>query len=241
MLRNYINVAIRNILKHKFFSFINIIGMTIGITSCLLIVIYISDELSYDRFHANADRIYQVNLHGRIAGQEINTSTTCPPMAQALMADIPEVEAATRLRQLYGMAVKHDDRVFAEDNVFFADSNFFQFFSFRLLLGDAKTALLEPNTVVITEEMAKKYFANDNPVGKMLVLGSDNAAYKVTGVAADPPSNSHFKFSMLLSAITNPDMRSTVWVSNFMYTYYQLKPNTSVKQVDAKFMDIVEK
>src|SRR5918993_300568 len=115
MLRNYINVAIRNILKHKFFSFINIIGMTIGITACLLIAIYVNDELSYDRFHAHADRIYQVNLHGRMAGQDINTSNTCPPMAQALIADIPEVEAATRLRAFYGMAIKNEEKVFTED------------------------------------------------------------------------------------------------------------------------------
>src|SRR5688572_15049006 len=152
MFRNYLNVAIRNILKHKFFSFINIFGMTIGITACLLIVLYISDELSYDRFHANADRIYQVNLHGRIAGQDINTANTCPPMAQALIADVPEVEAATRLRAVNGITVKNEDKIFAEDNAFFADSNFFQFFSFRLLMGEAQTVLQEPNTVVITEE-----------------------------------------------------------------------------------------
>lgn len=241
MLRNYINVAIRNILKHKFFSFINIIGMTIGITACLLIVIYISDELSYDKFHANADRIYHVALHGRIAGQDINTSTTCPPMAQALVADIPEVEAATRLRQMYGVAVKNQEKVFSEDNVFLADSNFFEFFSFKLLSGNVHTVLQEPNSVVITEDMAKKYFAADNPVGKLLVIGNDNKTYKVTGVAENPPYNSHFRFNMLLSAVSDESMRSQVWVNNFMYTYYMLKPNTTASQVDSKFISLVEK
>lgn len=215
--------------------------MTIGITACLLIVIYINEELSYDRFHANADRIYQVNLHGRIAGQDINTSTTCPPMAQALIADIPEVEAATRLRVLYGMGIKNEDKVFTEENVLYADSNFFQFFSFKLLMGDAQTALLEPNSVVITEDMAKKYFGTENPVGKMLLIGNDNKAFKVTGVAENPPTNSHFTFNMLLSAISNEDLRSTVWVSNFIHTYYRLKPNTEAKQVDAKLLALVDK
>lgn len=241
MFRNYLNVAVRNILKHKFFSFINIIGMTIGITACLLIVIYINDELSYDRFHANADRIYQVNLHGRIAGQDINTANTCPPMAQALIADVPEVEAATRLRQRYGLTVKNEDKIFAENQVFLADSNFFLFFSFRLITGDAQTVLQEPNTVVITREMATKYFASENPVGRLLVIGNDNKTYKVTGVAENPPFNSHFRFNMLISAVGDESMRSDVWVNNFMYTYYLLRPNTSASIVDAKFLGIVEK
>ena len=241
MLRNYINVAIRNILKHKFFSFINIIGMTIGITACLLIVIYISDELSYDRFHADADRIYQVSLHGRIAGQDINTSTTCPPMAQALMSDVPEVEAATRLRTLDGVPVKHEDKVFTEENVFLADSNFFQFFSFKLLHGDPQTVLLEPNSVVITEDIAKKYFGETDPVGKLLVVRNGNQTFKVSGVAENPPHNSHFRFTMLLASSSDESMRSNIWLNNFMFTYYKLKPNTSPAQVDEKFMGITEK
>jgi len=215
--------------------------MTIGITACLLIVIYINDELSFDRFHAHADRIYQVDLHGRIAGQEINTANTCPPMAQALVADLPEVEAATRLRALYGMSVKNEDKIFTEENVFFADSNFFQFFSFKLLMGDAQTALLEPNSVVVTEDIAKKYFDSNSPVGKLLVIGNENKTYKVTGVAENPPFNSHFRFNMLISASGDDGMRSSVWVNNFLYTYYRLRPNTSAKEVDAKFLGIVEK
>lgn len=241
MLRNYLNVAIRNILKHKFFSFINIIGMTIGITACLLIVIYIHDELSYDRFHADADRIYQMALHGRIAGQDIYTSTTCPPMADALISDIPEIEAATRLRQASGIAVKYGDNRFTQDHVFYADSNFFQFFSFRLLYGDANTVLKEPNSVVVTEAMATKYFGEENPVGKLMVMGQDKTAFKVTGVAQDPPRNSHFRFELLLSASSDASMRSDVWLNNFMYNYFMLKPNTRIEDVSPKFNGLVEK
>jgi putative ABC transport system permease protein len=242
MLRNYLNVAIRNILKHKFFSFINIIGMTIGIAACLLIIIYVNDELSFDRFHADADRIYQVGLHGKIAGQDIHTANTCPPMAEALVSDIPEVEAATRIATFFTKpAVKYGDKILTEDNLFYADSNFFQFFSFRLLQGDPATALKEPNSVVVTEEMAKTYFGSESAVGKLVVIGGDNRTFKVTGVAENPPYNSHFRFNMLVSAVSNERMRSNEWISNFMFTYYKLRPNTSVQQVDARFISLVEK
>jgi len=241
MLRNYFNVAIRNILKHKFFSFINIIGMTIGITATLLIVIYINDELSYDRFHARADRMFQVGLHGRIAGQDIFTSTTCPPMAEALVADIPEIEAATRLRDVSGLAVKQEKTIFTQEEVFYADSNFFQFFTFSLLQGDPATVLKEPHSVVLTGASANKYFGAQDPLGKLLIIGNDNETYKVTGIAADPPRNSHFHFEMLLSAVSDNDMKSPAWLNNFMYTYYMLRPNTDVKAAEAKFEGIIEK
>src|SRR4051812_43023628 len=124
MFNNYFKVALRNILKHKFFSAINILGMTIGITACLLIILYIADELSYDRMHANIDRIYQVGLHGKIAGQDIRTASTCPPMAEALVREFPEVEAATRLSPSYNKpTVKFGDKVFTEEKVIYADSN----------------------------------------------------------------------------------------------------------------------
>ncbi|MDH4298056.1 MAG: ABC transporter permease, partial [Cyclobacteriaceae bacterium] len=142
MFKNYFNVAIRNILKHKFFSAINVLGMTIGVAACLLIILYIADELSYDRFHANADRIYQVGLHGKIGGQDIRVSNTCPPMAAALVAEIPEVESATRLIRYFGRpAIKYEEKILTEEKVFYADSNFFDFFSFVLKEGDVKTAL----------------------------------------------------------------------------------------------------
>lgn len=241
MLRNYLNVAIRNIRKHKFYSIINILGMTIGITACLFIVIYINDELSYDRFHANADRIYQVNLHGRISGQDIVTANTSPPIAQTLVAEIPEVEAGTRLRNVSGMSVKYQDNAFTEGNVFMADSNFFQFFSYRLLSGDPSTALKEPNSVVVTEDMATKYFGRDEAIGKLLVLGTENQTYKVTGVAENPPRNAHFRFTLLLSAVSDPSMKSTVWLNNFMYTYYMVRENARPEDVDKKTMALVEK
>ncbi len=184
MFKNYLNVAVRNILKHKFFSLINILGMTIGVTACLLIILYINDELSYDQFHTNADRIYQVGLHGEVAGQDIRTANTCPPMAAALVADIAEVESSTRIVPYFGRpAVKYEDKVLTEEKVFYADSNFFELFSFILKEGDVKTALKEPNTIVLTEEMSKKYFGDTDPTGKLVVIGGENQTFKVTGIA----------------------------------------------------------
>ncbi|HEY9048971.1 MAG TPA: ABC transporter permease [Ohtaekwangia sp.] len=241
MFSNYFKVAFRNILKYKFFSFINIIGMTIGVSACLLIILYVSDELSFDKFHSKADRMYQMALHGRIAGQEIYTSTTCPPMAAALVTDIPEIEEATRLDG-YGLAaVKYGEKAFTEDKLFYADSNFFQFFSFKLLEGDPKTALKEPNSIVFTEELATKYFGNEPAMGKLVTVGNDAATYKVTGIAANAPSNSHVIFTGLISASTAEHLKSTIWLNNGMYTYFILHEGASLDAATEKFKNLVVK
>jgi putative ABC transport system permease protein len=242
MFNNYFKVALRNILKHKFFSAINILGMTIGITACLLIILYIADELSYDRMHTNADRIYQVGLHGKIAGQDIRTASTCPPMAEALVREFPEVEAATRLSpSFYRPTVKFGDKVFTEEKVIYADSNFFEFFSFKLLEGDIKTVLKDPNTLVLTHSMAKKYFGDEPAIGKLLTVGSDNRSFKVSGIAADCPTNSHFTFNILISAVSKEDMKTTEWLNNYMYTYLMVREHASIDDVNKKFEGLVEK
>lgn len=242
MLKNYLTVALRNIQKYRFFSAINILGMTIGVSACLLITLYVTDELSYDRFHANADRIYQVGLQAKIADQDIRVANTCPPMAAALVAEVPEVESATRLAPYWGRpAVKYEDKVLTEEKVFYADSNFFEFFSFILKEGNIKDALREPNTVVLTEDVAKKYFGTATAMDKLLVIGGDNKTYKVTGIAANPPSNSHFGFNMLISAQSSEGLKTTEWLSNYMFTYFTLRENASLSAVDSKFEMLVEK
>lgn len=242
MLKNYFNVAVRNILKHKFFSAINILGMTIGVTACLLIILYIKDELSFDKFHANAERIYQVGLHGKVGGQDLRVANTCPPLAEALMNDVPEVESTTRIVPFFGKPmIRYNETTLTEEKVFFADSNFFEFFSFKLLEGDIKTALKEPNTVVFTQEMATKYFGKEQAVGKLVVIGNDNETYKVTGVAANSPGNSHFKFNMLISGQSSDRLKGLVWLNNFMYTYLTIRPGTSIETVNKKYDDLVNK
>src|SRR5688572_29059044 len=132
MFKNYLTVAFRNILKHKFFSAINITGLAIGLTVCLLVGLYVSDELSYDKFHHESQDIYRVGLIGKLAGQEINSTTTCSPLADALVQEIPGVESATRTWEWGNTIFKNGEKSFMEPNVFMVDSNFFQFFSFKL-------------------------------------------------------------------------------------------------------------
>lgn len=242
MLTNYFKVAIRNILKYKFFSAINILGMTIGITACLLIILYVSDELSYDRFHAKADRMYQVGLHGKIGGQDVRTSTTCPPMAAIIVDEVSGIEEATRVADFWGAGiVKFEDKAFTEDDIFYADSNFFSFFSFAMIHGDPKNALKEPNSVVITEEMATKYFGKEQAIGKMLSIGQDNRAFKVTGVTPNCPTNSHFRYNFLLSSSSGEHLKSSEWLNNYLHTYFILTPETDVASLSPKFDDLVMK
>ncbi|NOT76766.1 MAG: FtsX-like permease family protein [Cyclobacteriaceae bacterium] len=242
MLRNYFVVAIRNILKYRFFSAINIFGMTVGITSCLLLILYVSNELSYDKFHKDADRIYQVGLHGKLGGQDIRVSNTCPPLAAAMVAEIAEVESATRIAQMGSPLIKLGDDSFTEEKVYYVDSNFFEFFSYKLKEGDIKTALKEPNTLVLTERIAKKYFKEENPVGKLIVIGDKGKTYTVTGIAENSPSNSHFTYNILVSSESTDRLKpNAIWLNNFMYNYYKLHPNTTPAQVEKKFEPMVIK
>ena len=243
MLKNYLKVAVRNILKHKFFAAINIVGLVIGMTCCFLIFVYVKDELSYDRFHNESENIYRVGLQGRIAGQEIFTTNSCIPLAATMQAEIPGVEEVVRMipaNRASGLAFRYDDKVIPELNVFYADSNFFNFFSFRLIQGDAATALKEPNSVVITDELATKYFGNDDPIGKTITIGNDKWPCKVTGVSEKAPSNSHFHFNAIISYATVEKDWYQGWTGNSWQTYLRKNPNTRVADVNAKLEEIVK-
>jgi len=241
MFSNYFKVAIRNIRKHKFFSFINIVGLAIGLTACLLIGLYISDELSYDKFHKDVANIYRIGLFGRLAGQEINSTTSCNPLANTLVTEVPGVEAATRIWRQGNTIFKYDDKTFMEENVFMADSNFFEFFSFVLVEGDPKTALLEPNSIVLSKTTALKYFGNESPIGKLMTIGNENQTCKVTGVCEDVPHNSHIHFEAILAGSDNDFFQEMAWTNNSIYTYYRKNPKTSVEEIDAKLVSITRK
>lgn len=244
MFKNYLKVAFRNILKYKFFSLINILGMTIGVTACLLIALYVTNELSYDRFHEQANKIYQVGLHAKLGGQDIMTSTTCPPMADAFVKEIPGVEQATRIAEVWGSGVvKYDpsNLMFTESKLFYADSNFFEFFSFKLLQGDPKNVLMEPNSVVLTRSMEIKYFGTESGIGKLLSIGGHEKTYKVTGITEDCPTNSHFQYNMLVSSSSGEHLRSTEWLNNYLHTYLMINENTPVSSVQSKFAELTGK
>lgn len=241
MLKNYFKVVLRNMRKQSFYSAINLFGLAAGVTSCLLILLYVVDELSYDKFHYDADQLYSIGLHGKIAGQEIYTASSSPPLSAAMVAEIPGVEQATRVSPRNNVVFKYDDKVFSENKVLYVDSNFFQFFSFKLLQGDPKTALIEPNSIVLTEDLAKKYFTAD-AVGKLMIIGNDNQTYKVTGVAANPPSNSHFGFNALRSTSSDkPQFENDIWLNNSLYTYFRKTPQTTVASIDEKLTEFVRK
>jgi putative ABC transport system permease protein len=242
MLRNYFKVALRNITRYKFYSAINILGMSLGLTTCLIIILYIADELSYDKFHRNAKRIYQVGLHAKIGPQDITVSNTPPPMGPALLAELPEVESFTRIAPYYGdPAIKYEDKAFAETKVFYVDSNFFQFFDYKLLEGDPKTLLTEPNTMVMSEKVAAKYFGNETAIGKLVTFDNNRQTYKITGVAANPPTNSHFDFHVLLSPETGTRLKNKDWINNNLFTYFLLHENAELARVHDKFQELVVK
>lgn len=243
MLSNYLTVALRNILKHKFFAAINVIGLVIGMACCLLIFVYVKDELSYDRFHKDAVNIYRVGLHGRIAGQEIYTANTSLPVGPAMQSDIPGVEEILRVvpaSRSSGMTFRYEDKVFAEKNLFYSDSNFFTFFSFDFLAGNPATALKESNSIVLTDVLAKKYFGEEDPIGKIILVGNDKRAYSVTGITKEAPSNSHLRFNAIISFISVEKDYFQGWTGNSIYTYARKNSNTDPKNIDAGLEELVD-
>lgn len=217
-------------------------GLSIGITCCLFIFIYVADELSYDRFHKDVDRMYRVGLLGRIAGQEFNTSNSSWPVGETMQDEIPGVEASLRLwpRSL-PIVFKYEDKSFSEKEIIYADSNFFNFFSFELLQGDPSSVLKEPNSVILTPAFANKYFGEEDPIGKILLMGTDSRALKVTGVVAPAPGNSHFHYAAIISFITAKGQLWEGWTGNSLQTYVKLNEQITMSETNAKLEDIVAK
>src|SRR4051812_31138020 len=194
MLRNYLKIAIRSLWKNKTFSFINIAGLAIGLSCFLLITLYVLDELSFDKYNANADRTYRINSDIRFGGADLHMPVTSDMMGQLLKKDYPQVEQYTRIYSFNGdKLIKKGNEYITEEHVAHADSTFFDVFTLPAIEGDTRTALNEPNTVVITESMAKKYFSSTQALGKNLEIKDEkNPLYKVTAVIKDIPENSHF-------------------------------------------------
>jgi putative ABC transport system permease protein len=233
MIKNYIKIAIRNLLKYKGFSFINITGLAIGITCCILILLFVQDELSYDKFNEKYGRIYRVWLDINISGMVQQQTVTCAPLAETMMRELPEVESAVRIRNTGFPVMRYQEKVFSEEYFFNADSNVFDVFTIPFVQGDPKTALTKPSSVVITEEIAKKYFGNENPIGKVMNL-DNRLDFKVTGVVKGLPKNSHWHFDFLSSMSTYQNSRSTIWLNNNFNTYVVLKERTSWKALNDK-------
>ncbi len=240
MFKNYVKIALRNFLKQKGFSLINIFGLAVGVVCCVMIVLYVFDELSFDRYHEKAEQIYRVGIDGFINNTSFQGVVTCSPMAEALVREFPEVTAATRIRNFGFPVFRYGDKVYSEEKVFWVDQSFFDVFTVAFLRGDRETALGEPTTIVLTRSMAMKYFGDEDPIGK--TLNADNRRdYLVTGVVDDPPRNSHFHYDFLASLSTVEDSRSPIWVSNNYHTYFVLQEGASPEAVEEKFVELVKK
>ena len=240
MFKNYFKTAWRNLVKNKTFSFVNIAGLSIGISVCFIILLYVQNELSFDRFNKNADRIVRVVFQANINGGKINESNVMPPVAQAMKSDYPEVQDATRIRVYGAPKVTYKDKVFKDDELAFVDPNFFSIFTLPLIEGNAKTALQQPHTIVISKALAKKYFGNENPIGKTLSF-DNNESYKVTGLIDKVPANSHFHFDLFASMSGWDEAKSDSWMGSNYFTYLLLKRGYAYKKLEAKLPAMVEK
>ncbi len=241
MLKNYFRIALRNLWRNKVFSAINISGLAIGIATCLIILLFVQHERSYDRFNKKANRMVRVVFRGHIKGEQMNEANVFPPVAQALLRDYPEVQEATRLSPGGSPIVTYNGKTFKEDGFAYADPNFFQVFTLPLIRGDVKTALAAPNTLVITKAIAQKYFGNEDPIGKVLQFKNWNTAYKVTGVIDKVPENSHFHFELFASMTGLPDARSDSWMTSNYNTYLVLPEGYDYHRLEAKLPGAVEK
>lgn len=249
MLRNYFQVAVRNLLKNKILTLINVLGLALGLASVFLITQYVFFELSYDRFHPGAANIY------RIAWMDENPQTRTPhPMAQAMAADFPEVENAVTLTPLWGWGLTREtfsirniekDVRYDERNVLAVDTTFFKVFDFPLVKGDPKTVLNHVNGCLVSESIARKYFGDDDPMGKKLEVNGEDGLLEVMGVFKDVPRASHFHFDILVSYVREKAFEGDdpyySWADFGHFNYVRLKPGTDPGALEAKMLDWVAK
>lgn len=241
MLKNYIKAAFRNLWRNKAFSAINIIGLAVGIATCLLILLFVKHEWSYDRFNEKAGQIVRVVFKGSVQGEMMKEANVMPPVAQSLQKDYPEVLAATRIRNYGRQRIAIGDQSFKQDEFAYVDSNFFSIFTLSFVSGNPKTALIEPNSIVISETVAARYFKNENPVGKSIDFTGLHAIYTVKGVIKNIPDNSHFHFDILGSMATLPEAREQSWMNSNFFTYLLLQKGYDYKKLEAKLPGVVEK
>ena len=240
MLKNFLKTSWRNLLRDKSYSIINILGLAIGIASCILISLFILDELSYDRFHEKSERIYRMYTDGKFGNNEFTSLNIPNPAKDALLDEFGQVESATHFFDTDQVRFEYGDKVFIEDRVFYADADFFNVFTFPMVKGDPQTALSEPQQVVLTESSARKLFGREDPVGKMVKIYGDNL-YTVTGVCKDVPENSHFHFNYLISYSSSSVSKDPQWINSQVYTYLVLNKGVNPGKFEKQLRLLVEK
>lgn len=241
MWKNYLKIAFRSLLRHKTFSTINLLGLSIGITICLICLLFVKNEWSYDRFHKKADRIVRVVFQGNIQGEALQEAHVMPPVAGVLQADYPEVLAATRIRLMGSPTVTIGDDQFRNHRAAFADANFFEVFTFPLLEGNSGKALSRPNSLVLSQSIAEAYFGAQNPLGKVVWIGDSKEGFTITGIMRDMPHQSHFRFDMLASMSTFPEAADASFMVSEFYTYLVLPEQYDYRLLQAKLPQVTEK
>ncbi len=249
MIRNYLLSLYRNIARNKFYSFLNILGLSIGIAAAIFILLYVQDELSYDKYNEKHERIYRIESDFTITGKHDQFAIVPTPMGPALKIEYPEVESFCRMFNAGNTLFRAGDKEYYEDYFFFADSTVFDIFTYDLIMGDPRTCLTQPKTIVLTEKIARKYFGDENPMGQFMTSGSGRT-YQVTGVMKNQPANSHLRFDALISGMS---IAEDVGVDEFnsmepgrfwnigVYTFILLKENASMQSIHDKFQPFYDK
>jgi putative ABC transport system permease protein len=241
MVRNYIKLAFRNLIKNKVFTAINILGLSLGLATCFLIFLYVFDELSYDRYNVNAARIYRINEDIKFGNNLSSDALGSAPLAGILKSEYPEVEDVVRFRLTSSHYFRRNYENIREDRVIYADPSLFKIFTLPLIEGDANTALSEPHSLVINESSAKKYFnRSDHILGKTLII-DDSVIYKVTGIMIDIPRVSHFNFDFIISMSSLAESKETTWLKNNFNTYVLLRKSASAQRIEPKFSALIQK
>lgn len=241
MIKNYIKIAWRNILKNKGIFAINIVGLALGIASCLIIMLFVVDELSYDTYNEKADEIVNVVFRAKINGEEIKEGAVMAPVGETLKQEFPEVLDATRIRRIGTPKIVIDNQSYREGRFAYVDANFFNVFTLPIIDGDIRNPLQEPNTAVITKTQAEKFFGATDAIGKLFYLEGEEQPYRVTGVIDEVPQNSHFHFDIFASIQGLDEAKSTSWFGGDFFTYALLKKGSNYKDLESKLSHLPEK
>jgi putative ABC transport system permease protein len=237
MLKNLLKIAIRHIRKHPVYSILNIIGLTLGISSALFLIIYVSDEISYDRYHENADRIYRVSSKITETDDEFTWNVAQIPMGPQVVQDYPEVQSYVRFINMPRSLYKYEDKEYIEEDFYYADSTLFDVFTYKVLKGEVRQAVKDPGKIALTETAAARYFGSADPIGKTLSAGT--TTFEVTGVIEDVPTNSHFRFDAVAARNNLPKQLGT-WGNFGVFTYLLFPQNLDVEAFETKIQGMYD-
>ncbi|HLP72126.1 MAG TPA: ABC transporter permease [Bacteroidales bacterium] len=238
MIRNLLRTAVRHLSKHPGYTVLNLLGLTLGITSALFLIIYVSDEISYDRYHEKADRIYRVSSHISERDDDFTWIVAQIPFGPQAAQDYPEIQSFVRFIPFQRVLCKNGEIEYNEEDFFYTDSTLFDIFTYKVLKGDVKPAMTDPNKIVLTKKIASRYFGNSDPVGKTLIAG--DRTFEVTGVIEDVPSNSHFRFDAVASRNNLPKQMGS-WGNFGVSTYLLFPENFDVKTFETKMQGMYER